>query len=151
MSRGGKLTSNTDSGVLHAPAQVLEVANKLLIQLEGLNAELVATADRGDWFTFRTLVDSRQLLLDEFTVAEQSFRSEKKAAAALKTPLLQQQLDTICDEIKKLTKVNGEIFDTITIKRDDLLQSISNANKGLTFLKRYGNQVNQERVVSKVY
>jgi hypothetical protein len=145
------LTSNTDATAIADVRQQLKRIEQALGQIVRLHEGMQVAVQDEDWPTFLELTGARQQLLADALSIQQGIDGDQVASETRISAQLRERLAVVQAQLKKVAKVDGEIFDSITIKREEMRQGMSNANNGLVFLKRYGNQLNQERVISKVY
>lgn len=133
---------------------MLTVENDLrnsLHELELLTVELRKAAGSDDWSHFGELLTARQALLQR--IEQQHSRllvmiHPGSATPPAKSGAVSADLKA---QMKKVTKVNNEVLDIINEKKQRLLESMANVNKGLEFLKYVERNVNSEKLISKVY
>ncbi|RMF61119.1 MAG: hypothetical protein D6748_02425 [Calditrichaeota bacterium] len=122
----------------------------LITRLSKSTDELYQAATRGEWNVFQQHLERRGETIEALKRFVHPIPESDKTE-----PDLQNSKDNIRDQLhkhlKKVTKVNTEVYDIIKRRKDELLKHILNGNKGLRFLKNFEKQVNQQKIISKTY
>ena len=103
------------------------------------------------WELFCDLTNERQSKLIDVQGSYKEFDQMKREYTLADTTEIFQIKEKIRQQLKKVTKVNTEVIDIISNSKDELSEKIGKSTRGLAFLKNYGNQVNYEKTISKIY
>ncbi len=135
------------------PAQSLQQLSEFLNQVAELSRELMRAAMEEDWKKFGMLIQERQVYLDKVeeviaTAPRCAPISGENGESGTQISRLQEEIG---QQLKKVAKVNTEVFDIIIRKRQEIVKDIATYSKGQAFLRQYQSQLNCEKTISKLY
>ncbi len=134
------------------PAQ--EILQELIPEIEDIEVctiALLKAAKRDDWDGFSKALSERENHLQKIRKHLENINVEEYFQKDNVGKELLALRDRVHTQLKKVTKVNMEVYDIINRKKDEVLSYIISGNKGLQFLKSYRTKVNQHKIISKIY
>lgn len=144
---------NSDCQETITPERHLRQLSNLLDQIAELSRELMTAAMAENWQRFGILIQERQAHLDKLdkTIAAAPQNAAIPGADVEKSKQISRLQDEIGQQLKKVAKVNTEVFDIINRKRQEIIKDIAIYSRGQAFLKQYQSQLNCEKTISKLY
>ncbi len=124
---------------------------RIISEIGQITQRLYDAAVEKRWELFCDLTNERQSKLIDVQGSYKEFDQMKREYTLADTTEIFQIKEKIRQQLKKVTKVNTEVIDIISNSKDELSEKIGKSTRGLAFLKNYGNQVNYEKTISKIY
>lgn len=119
--------------------------------IELCSIALLKAAKRDDWDGFSKALTEREKHLQKIRKYLENFDVEGYFQQIKMDEKLRDLRDRVHKQLKKVTKVNTEIYDIINRKKDEVLSHIISGNKSLRFLNSYKTSVNRHKIISKIY
>ncbi len=112
---------------------------------------LLKAAKRDDWDGFSITLTDREKHLQKIRKHLENIDVESYLQKNKMNDELRVLRDRVHKQLKKVTKVNIEVYDIINRKKDEVLNHIISGNKSLRFLNSYKTSMNQHKIISKIY
>lgn len=125
---------------------------QVLSQLHQTTLDLLMQAKDSDWSAFLQSLSRRETLLQQLQVIKQQCQQCLQNYGNNYSRQQWEYLNRLaCSQLEKVAKVEQEVFDTIKMKREALMDDIIRLNKGLAFLREYEKGVRPQHTLSELF
>ncbi len=145
------MSNTSNSHTAKTAIEKLQEMQLIFGDIQQSTERLLQLAQKNKWNEFQILLQSRQKLIDQFETIRSEFTNLIGGQNGSDTEELRAIQKIFNEHLKKVTKVNNKIYDSINEKKKRLIDNIVNINNGLEFLKSYEKKVNRKKIISKIY